>query len=119
MAKFVTAAQAAELIEDGATLAVAGMGLSGWAEEIACAIRDRYKETGHPKGINLKQASALGDWGHGNKFVGWDRVKRDEPDTEHGARGATRLGEAGPGLVTKWTSAHIGSAFSLDRKSVV
>ena len=113
MAKFVTAAQAAELIEDGATLAVAGMGLSGWAEEIACAIRDRYKETGHPKGINLKQASALGDWGHGNKFVGWDRVKRDEPDTEHGARGATRLGEAGPGLVTKWTSAHIGSAFSL------
>ncbi|MBR6512727.1 MAG: malonate decarboxylase subunit alpha [Clostridia bacterium] len=113
MAKFITAAEAAELINDGATVAVAGMGLSGWAEEIACAIRDRYKETGHPKGINFKQASALGDWGHGNKFIGWDRVKRDEPDTEHGARGATRLGEAGPGLVAKWTSAHIGSAFSL------
>jgi len=113
MAKFISAQEAAKLIPDGATVAVAGMGLSGWAEEIACAIRDLYRETGHPKGIHLKQGSALGDWGNGNKYVGWDRVKRDEPDTEHGARGATRLGEAGPGLVAKWTSAHIGSAFTL------
>ena len=113
MAKFISAREAAQLIPDGATVAVAGMGLSGWAEEIACAIRDNYKDTGHPKGLYLKQASALGDWGVGNSFIGWDRVKRDEPDKEHGNRGATRLGEAGPGLVTKWTSAHIGSAFTL------
>ena len=113
MAKFISAREAAQLIPDGATVAVAGMGLSGWAEEIACAIRDNYQETGHPKGLYLKQASALGDWGVGNSFIGWDRVKRDEPDKEHGNRGATRLGEAGPGLVTKWTSAHIGSAFTL------
>ena len=114
MAQFITAAKAAELIPDGATVAIAGMGLSGWAEEIACAVRDRYKETGHPKGIHLKQGSAMGDWGYGNNFIGWDRVKRpDGPDKEHGARGATRFGEAGPGLVAKWTSAHIGSAFTL------
>ena len=114
MAEFITAKQAAELIPDGATVGVAGMGLSGWAEELACAIRDHYKETGHPKGIHLKQGSALGDWGVGNSFIGWDRVKRpDGPDKEHGARGATRFGEAGEGLVAKWTSAHIGSAFTL------
>lgn len=114
MAKFITAREAAKLIPDGATVGLAGMGLSGWAEEIACAIRDSYQETGHPCALNLKQGSALGDWGFGNAFIGWDRSKRpDGPDTEHGNRGATRLGEAGPGLVSKWTSAHIGSAFAL------
>ena len=114
MAKFITAREAAQLIPDGATVGLAGMGLSGWAEEIACAIRDNFKETGHPCNLNLKQGSAMGDWGFGNGFLGWDRTPRpDGPDKEHGARGATRLGEAGPGLIKKWTSAHIGSAFSL------
>ncbi len=114
MAKFITAQEAAKLIPDGATVGVAGMGLSGWAEEVACAIRDSYRETGHPKALHLKQGSALGDWGYGNAFVGWNRSKREGgPDKEHGNRGATRLGEAGPGLVKKWTSAHIGSAFTL------
>ncbi|MBQ1312423.1 MAG: malonate decarboxylase subunit alpha [Blautia sp.] len=114
MAEFITAAKAAGLIPDGATVALCGMGLSGWAEGLACAIRDHFKETGHPRDLHLKQASALGDWGYGNNFIGWDRVKRpDGPDKEHGARGATRFGEAGEGLVKKWTSAHVGSAFSL------
>lgn len=90
MAKFVTAKEAAKLIPDGATVGLAGMGLSGWAEEVACAIADNYKETGHPKGINLKQGSAMGDWKE---------------------RGVTRLGHEG--LVTKWSAAHIGSAFAL------
>lgn len=113
MAKFVTAAEAAKLIPDGATVGVAGMGLSGWAEEIACAIRDNFRETGHPCGLTLKQGSAMGDWGYGNQFVGWDRNRLPEPDKDHGARGVTRFGEAGPGLITKWSSAHIGSAFTL------
>ncbi len=114
MAKFITARQAAELIPDGATVGLAGMGLSGWAEEIACAVRDSYRETGHPRGLNLKQGSALGDWGYGNQYIGWNRSRRaDGSDKEHGNRGATRFGEAGPGLVAKWTSAHIGSAFTL------
>lgn len=114
MAKFITAREAAELIPDGATVGVAGMGLSGWAEEIACAIRDRFAETGHPCSLHLKQGSALGDWGYGNGFIGWDRnAREDGPDKEHGNRGATRFGEAGPGLIANWTSAHIGSAFTL------
>ena len=114
MAKFITAQEAARLIPDGATVGVAGMGLSGWPEEVACAIRDSFRETGHPCDLNLKQGSALGDWGYGNQFVGWERTRREDgPDQSHGNRGVTRLGEAGPGLVTKWTAAHIGSAFAL------
>ena len=73
MAKFITAQEAAKLIPDGATVGVAGMGLSGWPEGIACAIRDNFKETGHPCGLNIKQGSALGDWGYGNGFIGWNR----------------------------------------------
>lgn len=92
MATIITAQQAAALIPDGATVGLAGMGLSGWAEEIGCAIRDSFAETGHPRDLNLKQGSAMGDWKE---------------------RGVTRLGEAGPGLVTRWSAAHVGSAFTL------
>ena len=114
MPKFITAQEAARLIPDGATVGLAGMGLSGWPEEIACAIRDSFKETGHPCNLNLKQGSALGDWGYGNQFLGWERNKREGgPDKEHGNRGVTRFGEAGEDLVTKWAAAHIGSAFAL------
>lgn len=97
MAEFITAREAARKIPDGATIGLAGMGLSGWAEEIGCAIRDEFKETGHPCNLNLKQGSAMGDWRE---------------------RGATRLGEAGPGLITKWSGAHVGSAFSLRELAV-
>ena len=71
MATFLTAQEAAERIPDGATVGLAGMGLSGWPEEVACAIRDRFRETGHPRNLNLKQGSAMGDWGYGNQFLGW------------------------------------------------
>lgn len=115
MAKFISAQEAARLIPDGATVGIAGMGLSGWPEEIACAIRDNFRETGHPCNLNLKQGSAMGDWGYGNRFLGWERNSRPEGMPEaKGNRGVTRLGEAGEGLVTKWCGAHIGSAFSLN-----
>ncbi len=94
MARFVSAREAASLIPDGATVGLAGMGLSGWAEEIGCAIRDSFRETGHPRDLNLKQGSAMGDWRE---------------------RGATRLGEAGEGCVTRWSGAHVGSAFALNQ----
>ena len=115
MAKFITAAEAAKLIPDGASIGVAGMGLSGFPEEVVCAIRDSFKETGHPCSLELHQGSAMGDWGEGNSFIGWDKTRRDEPlqVKDVGARGLSRLGEAGPGLVTKWVGAHVGSAFAL------
>ena len=95
MAKIVTAKEAAKLIPDGATVGLAGMGLAGWAEEVACAIADNFKETGHPCGLNLKQGSAMGDWRE---------------------RGVTRLGIEG--LVTRWSGAHVGSAFALLKLAV-
>ena len=115
MAKFITAAEAAKLIPDGATIGVAGMGLSGFPEEVVCAIRDRFKETGHPCALEVHQGSAMGDWGVGNSFDGWDYNPRETPldAAVVGARGLSRLGEAGPGLVAKWTGAHVGSAFAL------
>ena len=120
MAKFVTAAEAAEVIKDGASVGVAGMGLSGFPEEVVCAIRDRYKATGHPKALELHQGSAMGDWGVGNSYEGWDYTKRETPldVAKDGARGLSRLGEAGPGLVAKWTGAHVGSAFALRDQAV-
>ena len=89
--KIITAKEAAGLIPDDATIGVAGMGLSGWPEEIAQAIAANYKETGHPKSLNIKQGSAMGDWRE---------------------RGMTVLGIEG--LVTRWSAAHIGSAFAMN-----
>ncbi len=97
MAKIITAKEAAQIIPDGATIAVGGMGLSGWAEEIGCAIRDNFAQTGHPCNLSIKQGSAMGDWK---------------------TRGITRLGEAGEGLVSKWSAAHVGSAFALNKLAV-
>lgn len=114
MAKFVTAREAARLIPDGASVDIAGMGLSGFPEEVACAIRDNFKETGHPNALELHQGSAMGDWGVGNRFDGWDKNPRAVPlGPEAGVRGLSRLGEAGPGLVAKWSGAHVGSAAAL------
>jgi propionate CoA-transferase len=91
MAKIITARQAAELIADGSTVGVGGMGLSGWPEEVAQAIAACYRETGHPKGLNIKQGSAMGDWRE---------------------RGMTVLGIEG--LATRWSGAHISSAFAMN-----
>ena len=120
MAKFITAAEAAQLIPDGASVGVAGMGLSGFPEEVVCAIRDRFKETGHPCNLELHQGSAMGDWGVGNAFDGWDLTPREQPlDSKVvGVRGLSRLGEAGPGLVSKWYGAHVGSAAGLLKQAV-
>ena len=115
MAKFITAKEAAALIPDGATVAVAGMGLSGWAEELGCAVRDHYKETGHPKNLFLCQGSAMGDHGYGNKFLGWDKQPLPEGmAAPEGVRGTSRFGEAGEGLVTRWSGAHVQSAEALN-----
>ena len=92
MAQIITAAEAANLIQDEATVGLAGMGLSGWPEEIAVEIAERFTKTEHPANITLKQGSAMGDWKE---------------------RGVTRLGLEG--LVAKWSAAHIGSAFSLNK----
>ncbi|SCM79000.1 short chain acyl-CoA transferase: fused alpha subunit; beta subunit [uncultured Sporomusa sp.] len=92
MSKIITAEQAANLIQDGATVAATGFGLAAWAEEIAQAIEKRFVETGHPRNITLTHASAIGDWKE---------------------RGTTRLGKEG--LVKRWIGAHIGSSAGMSK----
>ena len=86
----LTAREAAEKIKDNATIAIVGMGLSGFPDEIARAIADRYNETGHPKDLTIKQGSAIGDFKE---------------------RGTTRFGIEG--LVQEYTGARIGAARGL------
>jgi propionate CoA-transferase len=62
MSKFITAQQAAMLIKDGVTVGASTQGLSGWAEEIAIAIEERFIESGHPRDITLVHSCTCGDY---------------------------------------------------------
>lgn len=62
MSKVITAQQAAKLIEDGVTIGASTQGLSGWAEEIAIAIEERFKQSGHPRNITLVHSCTCGDY---------------------------------------------------------
>lgn len=60
--EFCSAPHAAALIQDGATVAVAGNGAGmGSAEEILAAIERRFLDTGHPRGITLVHSVGIGD----------------------------------------------------------
>ncbi len=90
MANFISAAAAAELVQDGDTVGIAAQGLAGWPDEIGEALAERYDKTHHPHGLNLKQACHTGDW------------KK---------RGTTRFGIEG--MVRSWTGAHVGGSARL------
>jgi propionate CoA-transferase len=92
MSKLVTADQAAALIRDGATVAAAGFGLAGWAEEIGRSIEKRFVETAHPAGITFVHASNIGNWGE---------------------KGIERF--AHEGLIKRWVGALIGPARTMAR----
>jgi acyl CoA:acetate/3-ketoacid CoA transferase len=60
--KFVSAAEAANLIKDGDTIAISGNGAGMIsAEEIFYAIEKRFLDTGHPRGLTLVHSLGLGD----------------------------------------------------------
>jgi propionate CoA-transferase len=61
MAKVITATQAAELIKDDVTVGFAVSALAGWPEEVALAIRERFLNTGHPRGLTLTHGPGAGD----------------------------------------------------------
>jgi propionate CoA-transferase len=62
MSKVITAREAALLIQDNVTIGASTQGLSGWAEEIAIAIEERFKDTGHPRNITLAHSCTCGDY---------------------------------------------------------
>lgn len=61
MKKFISADEAANLINDGDTIASLGFGFAASPEEILRAIGQRYQKTGHPKDITVLFSSAQGD----------------------------------------------------------
>ena len=60
--RFISAAQAAELVIDGATLAIGGSG-GGLVEpdQLLKAVGDRYRQTAHPAGLTLVHTTGIGD----------------------------------------------------------
>jgi propionate CoA-transferase len=62
MSKVITAQEAAKLIQDGATIGASTQGMSGWAEEIAIAIEERFKQSSHPRNITLVHSCTCGDY---------------------------------------------------------
>lgn len=59
--KLVTAREAVDLIVDGDTVATGGFVGSGFAEELAVALKERFLETGHPRNLTLIYAAGQGD----------------------------------------------------------
>lgn len=90
--KVISAEQAAALIPDGATIGSSTMGLTGWPEEVAIAIENRFLATGHPRDITLVHSSTCGDYGN---------------------KGTTRLGHEG--LVKRLICGHTGSSPNMTR----
>lgn len=87
MSKVISAADAAGLIKDGATLCASALTLAGWPEQIAISVEDRFNQTGHPKNLTVVHASGVGDW----KTKGM----------QHFAK---------PGMVKRWIGGHTGLA---------
>lgn len=61
MRKLITAAEAADKIRDGDTVCWTSVGLVGFCEEIAIAVENKFKETGHPRNLTLVHDSGCGD----------------------------------------------------------
>ncbi len=59
--KVIPASEAGKLIKDGATLYCSGVGLAGFAEEVAVSIHEHFKATGHPRDMTIWHACGLGN----------------------------------------------------------
>jgi len=59
--KFVSAADAVRLINDGDTVATSGFVAIGFAENVAVALEQRFLQTGTPRGLTLMYAAGQGD----------------------------------------------------------
>ena len=85
MSKVITAREAADLIPDGATVAMGGFCGFGSPDELLIGIRERFEETGAPKNLTLLKGVSVGD---------------------KAARGGSRI--ALDGLVRKVVCSHVG-----------
>ena len=61
MSKIITAAQAAELVQDGCTLTTTGFNGFGCPEDLMMALADHFDQTSHPKDVTLVKCTSQGD----------------------------------------------------------
>ena len=61
MSKVIQASKVGQLVKDGATLYCSGVGLAGFAEEVAVSIYDEFKASGHPRDLTIWHACGLGN----------------------------------------------------------
>ena len=61
MAKIITACEVGRLIADGATVYCTGMGLAGFAEEAAVAIKESFLASGRPRNLTLYHSTGVGN----------------------------------------------------------
>lgn len=59
--KLVTAKEAVDIIKPGDVIGLGGFVGSGYAEEVAIALKDRFLDTGEPKDLTLYFAAGQGD----------------------------------------------------------
>ena len=61
MARIIEAGEVGPLIRNGATVYCTGMGLAGFAEEAALAIKESFLATGHPRDLTLYHSTGVGN----------------------------------------------------------
>lgn len=62
MAKFITADEAAKLVNDNDTVGISSFTALSLAEDLIVGIRDRFLEEGHPRQLSIFHCSGVGDY---------------------------------------------------------
>jgi propionate CoA-transferase len=60
--KFLTAKEAMDTVTDGSTIVTDGFAGSGFAEDLAVALEDRFLKTGRPRGLSFVFCGGQGDF---------------------------------------------------------
>lgn len=75
MVNFITAQQAAELVRDGATVALGGFGSYCGPDALLEALSARFEQTGHPAGLTVVTGISTGD--NSQNDLGMNRIARE------------------------------------------
>lgn len=74
MARFITAAAAAQLVDDNMTVALGGFGAHGSPDALLAAVAERFDATGHPASLTTVSGISTGDFTMDD--VGMNRIAK-------------------------------------------